>query len=673
MTMLAQTSPDAKWLLDALVEDAARTPTPAWASLSAFHLLRRQEPREHPGYGIALLQWQRMSARFGERAPRLAAEAFLALPRAADPSARVPARILELWVRMNSLPVEVAGRLTALDAVPVEEAALIAEELALGAHEGGKPSPGVLALVAAREGEPFAEARALASLERFASRQIDADALAHVLAPGLFGEPSVALPAVTARLLGGLHHPVAFVPEDLAGLHPVLARIRLAAAELPATSTAASLAQRILACSYTLGAADVLALSQPGRAAHASTTARLPTAADLKPLIAAVTEAHAVQVALSFPALAGAVEVGRALPGLTAWRAAREPDAAPRPAIRALEGIPEPTRARWNAFAEGELSPAVPTLTLRERLTESLRSGSALNRDELLAARDVDAPIAGLLFASPGGPGLLRPDGQLENALRRWPAPETLAVAHPVEFYDAERTAWQLRLQTAGLRSPLNQIYREVYRAGGRELQRKRIERLRGTLLGPASLALLARRGWFPTLAPAEVSPELVLGAYRARLRAEPSPAGPLSLGVEILKDGVALELPQVPPRIFSEAWRDMDEALSLSLTSGSFVPSVARAELVRVLAEQLGLVELRIESDHVAFAVGTHPERITLHNARPADGELVPSDVARARAAEVLPFDDDGGLAALLVGRILCRARPDPHPAAQPAPREGT
>lgn len=665
--MLAEISPDAQWLLAALLEDAARAPAPAWASLSAFHLLRCKGPREHPGYGLALLQWQRMVARFGDRAPRLAAEAFLALPRAV-PAARVPARVLELWVRMHSLPVEVAGRLTALEHLPVEEAALVAEELALGAHEQGAPSPGVLALVAALEGDAFLEARALAAVERFLSGAHDGEVLVRALAPGLFGGTSRALPELTARLLGGLHHPVAYVPPERA-LEPALARVRQQAASTPRDSDGAALAQRIITCSARLSPADVLALSLPDRAARASATVTLPTAAELAPAVAQISEEHAVQVALCFPALAGVVEVGRSVPGLTAWRAARDPSASVQPAVQALARIPEQDRARWNAIAGGEVELALPPARLEDALLHSLRTGSAIDRAALVGAREA----VGVLFASPGGPGLLRADGQLENALRRWPAPEALVVAHPVDFYDAERTAWQLRLQTAGLRSPVNQLFREVYRAGGRELTRKRVERLRGTLLGPASLSLLARRGWFPTLAPAEVPPELVLGSYRARLRAEPSPAGPVSLGVEFLCDGAVLELPQVPPRLFSEAWRDVDEALALSLASGSFVPSPARAELVRSLAERLGLDELRIESDHVAFTVGSHPERITLHNARPADGEPIPDALARARAAEVLPFEDDGGLAALLVGRILCRARPDPHPAAQPAPREGT
>jgi len=225
----------------------------------------------------------------------------------------------------------------------------------------------------------------------------------------------------------------------------------------------------------------------------------------------------------------------------------------------------------------------------------------------------------------------------------------------------------------------MNQHFRELHRAGGQELGRTRLERLRGALLAPASLRLLSRRGWFPVLAPVEVTPELLLGAWRVRLHAVAGTAGPCHAAISFWHGDAAAALGEVPERVFSEAWRDVDEALALGLTDSSFVPSPARAALLGGLAPRLGLRGLRVEADHVAFRVDGEPERITLHNARPASGALLADAEARALAAPHLPFDDDGGVAALLVGRILHRVRASsvralPVAEAPPAePQEGT
>src|SRR4051812_36352936 len=112
MNLLADISADARWLLAALLEDGARASSPGWAGMSAFQLLRTRPPTEHPAFGTALLQWQRMHARFGARTPKVAAEAFLALRRTSE-GAGTAARILELWTRHVPLPVELPGRMVA--------------------------------------------------------------------------------------------------------------------------------------------------------------------------------------------------------------------------------------------------------------------------------------------------------------------------------------------------------------------------------------------------------------------------------------------------------------------------------------------------------------------------------------------------------------------------------
>jgi len=668
MSLLAEISPDGQWLLDALAADA-RGPAPAWAALSAFHHLRTRPPDEHPAFGTSLLQWQRLRARYGSRAPEVAAEAFLAMPRS-EREWGVPARVLELWVRHAPLPIEVAGRIVALDVLPTAEAVIVAEELALGAHEGGRPSPGVLQLVAARSGEAFVEARALAQLERFARGDIDADALSVTLCPGLLDDSPPHLPEVTARLLGGLTHPHAYVPASTPELEGVLAKVRLAACECPADHSAAQLAHRAVACARQLAVDDVLALATPGRAAEPNANVKLPLATDVAKALANVDEELAIRVALAFPALAGAAEKGRKLVGLTVWRAAREPDVVLAQAHAARAKLDPSVRDRWDALAGGPLpTEAAPALTWEDRLNESLRSGTELALDELLKS---EVELSGLLFESPSGPGLLTPEGKLRNGVRAWNAPSKIRLAHPVDLFDAERTAWQARLLASGTQALVNQPFRETHKAGGREPGRKKLERLRGVALATGALEFLARRGWFPTISPAEIPVELVLGEWRARLLAEPGPTGPVNAGLEFWHAGKSVLLGDVPPRVFSEAWRDVDEALALAMPDRSYVPSPARGDLIRLLAPRLEAPDLRVESDHVAFSAQGHPERITLHNARPADGELVIEAEARALARGLLPFVDDGGVAAVLLGRVLARLQPD-EAEGESEPKEGS
>ncbi|MBS2032510.1 MAG: DUF4132 domain-containing protein [Deltaproteobacteria bacterium] len=668
MPLLAEISPDAQWLLDALQADA-RGPAPAWAGISAFHHLRTRPAEEHPAFGTSLLQWQRLRARYGGRAPEVAAEAFLAMPRT-ERAWGVPARVLELWARHSPLPIEVAGRIVALDVLPTLEAALVAEELALGAHEGARPSPGVLQLVSTRQGTGFAEARALALLERFVRGDVEGEVLASALCPGLLDESSPHLPEVTARLLGGLTHPHAYVPELTPALDAVLAQVRLAACECPAKHPAAQLAHRAVACARALAVDDVLALAQPGRAAEPNAGVKLPLAADVAKALQKADESLAIRVALAFPALSGAAEKGRKLAGLTAWRAARDPDVALSQAHAARAKLDAGSRQRWDALAGGARpTEAAPQPGWADRLLESLRSGSELALEDLLKS---ELDLSGVLFESPSGPGLLTPEGKLRNGVRAWPAPKQVRLAHPVDLFDAERTAWQARLLASGAHALVNQPFRETHKAGGREPGRKRLERLRGVPLAPAALHFLARRGWFPTLSPVEIPVELVLGEWNARLLAEPGPTGPVNAGVEFWHAGKSVLLGEVPPRVFSEAWRDVDEALALSMPDRSYVPSPARADLLRLLGPRLGAPDLRVESDHVAFTAHGHPERITLHNARPADGELISEGEARALAQWQLPFVDDGGVAAVLVGRVLERLQPD-EAEGESEPKEGS
>ncbi len=590
----------------------------------------------------------------------IAGEALAAFARTTEGASRLAARWLELWVGKGWVPMEVGGRLAALETSPTPEAALIAEELALGGYEAGQASPGVLQVVTHLDGPAFVEARALAQLERFTRGVVDEDALLPLLAPGLLGPGEPRLPDVVARLLGGLGHPLAFTPEHTDALDALLDRLRESSARLEANSPAAAVAQRVIACCPALRPVEVIALSEPGRAASAQPAHRLPEPEALTPLLSALDERRSIEVAWTFPMLAGVVEQARSVAGLTGWiELRRTPDVpsaiSPELIRRVEQHIAPETSARWAAWlGTSESSPKREEPTIRQRLVRALREGTPLSRDELCAQWS-QLGLSTVLFDSPGGPGLLTERGTLSHPWREWPAPAELVPTHPLELPEAERVAWQERLCALRLSSPLNQVFREVTRPSGGEPSRSRLDRWRGARLTEIGLELLRARGWFPTSSPVEVPPELHLGDGIARLRLERVAGGPPAvLGVEFWKGSARSTLSTVQPRLFSEAWRDVDEAISLGMTEPSWVPCRERGQLIQALMPKLKakLTQVRVEADHVACVSSRGPVRLSLHDALGAPG-LPSLGQARSLGVPLLPFEDDGGVAAVLVGRL--------------------
>ncbi len=320
----------------------------------------------------------------------------------------------------------------------------------------------------------------------------------------------------------------------------------------------------------------------------------------------------------------------------------------PRPSIDQAD--------EWTLWTRAP-APRVEAATPGHRLRRSLRAGAVLPLVELLGwLRERTWGVDRLLFDSPRGPGVLDAEGQLSNALSRWAAPGALALTHPAELAPAERRAWQRRL-LHGEPSPLNQLFREHWAPPKGDSPRRPL----GHLITPALLERLAAQGWFPTIAPAECAPELDLGEVRARLIVEG--AGPpwTLCGVEFSSGVKPLAPSGVPPRPYSEAWRDLHEALALCDPQPRWHPAPARAELLDALQDRLGLGPLRLAADHVARREGAAGMRIALGNGVPSAGEPLGEDQARALARPLLPFADEGGVAAVLVGRLLHHGRMKP------------
>ena len=255
--LLADLAEEPAWILEAMFADGARKPAPPWAAVSAFHHLRDRSPENHPAYGTALLQWQRIKARYGDDAARFGAQAFLALRRS-DPASGYVARILELWCRTAALPIAHPERVESIDSLPPAEAALAAEELALGAHQDGRAHEALLRRLAEMKDPHFHESRALASLELLCRGELDPNDVVALLAPPLFMKQG-RTPPVTYRLLARKAE-LGWIP---AGQHAdaLAHQLVLAAARARRGTVSGQLASELLEGVPSLSAAHVLAFS----------------------------------------------------------------------------------------------------------------------------------------------------------------------------------------------------------------------------------------------------------------------------------------------------------------------------------------------------------------------------------------------------------------------------
>jgi hypothetical protein len=313
--------------------------------------------------------------------------------------------------------------------------------------------------------------------------------------------------------------------------------------------------------------------------------------------------------------------------------------------------VGHPDWARWT----GRPPAAAPPLTPGERLRRALRTGEPLSTAELLAWRKEPRwGVGAVIFESPRGPGVLREDGQLQAGSFQWAAPEALTVAHPLDLAPRELEEWQARLLGQKVRSPVSQAFRECSTAASSEQPRKLLVRGQGGHWGHAGLRLLGERGWFPLQCPAEVAPTLQLGEWTAELVVARTDEGLTQGGVRFLRAGQAATLGQVPPRLFSEVWRDVDEGLALDREGPTWAAMPARAQLVRARRERLGQPGLRVESGHVALSSLDGPERISLAEGLRAPGTGLLRGGARALGAPLLPYADDGGVAAVLLGQLV-------------------
>lgn len=254
---------------------------------------------------------------------------------------------------------------------------------------------------------------------------------------------------------------------------------------------------------------------------------------------------------------------------------------------------------------------------------------------------------------------------------------ETLRLAHPVDFLASRNwTAWQRDCFDAERVQPFKQIFRELYVPTAQELADATFSRrYAGWQVNPRqALALLGSRGWItaPEEGVFKTFHDTQLVAWIEFMEGFYTPADIEGLTLEkvrFAKRGAdeALNLAEVPPRLFSEVMRDVDLIVSVA-HRGEVDPEASagavelREALLRETLSLLQIDNVRIKAPHV-FIKGelaeydVHLGSATTH--RIPGGTLVIVPVhSQHRGRIFLPFADDDPKTAEVLSKVILLAR---------------
>lgn len=290
--------------------------------------------------------------------------------------------------------------------------------------------------------------------------------------------------------------------------------------------------------------------------------------------------------------------------------------------------------------------------------------------ERLVFVGDTVPSLAGYLDKK--GKVLRRHDGELEPMK----AADVLRLAHPHDLLARKDWhQWQRECFGSERVQPFKQVFREVYVLTKDEKSAQETKRYDGHQVQPRqTLAILGKRQWV-TRAEEGVQQTFYKERITARLEfAETfyTPADVEGLTLQKMwfsKAGgcEALKLGEVPPRVFSEAMRDLDLVVSVAHRGGvdpeaSQSTIEMRAALVRETAALLQLKNVKVEATRVAIKgeladYSVHMGSATVHVLPGGQVWIVPV-AAEHRGRLFLPFADADPKTAEVVSKVLLLAR---------------
>lgn len=373
---------------------------------------------------------------------------------------------------------------------------------------------------------------------------------------------------------------------------------------------------------------------------------------------------------------------------------------------KALRSLPAPVKKHpeYAAMRETKAQLRAQASRYRRALEEVMCRGEALTPAEvqLLGRNPVAAPmLAALLFLDGAGRvGLYRHEEQSIEDLAgaRHPLEGPLRVAHCYDLYRLDLLAgWQRELVRRRVVQPFKQAFRELYLITPAETEtRTYSNRFAGQTVDAKQAArLLQAQGWDCTGEefPRKTFPGEGLTAFLTFTEYYHFMGEVDSLVIDRVcfvpakgghwwgNDEHRLPLAEVPPLVFSEVMRDVDLVASVA----QYVPAPAdgvaaapgaactpsrevverRADLVRSLAEDLGLRNVRVEGHH-ALVRGkladyrVHLGSATIHIEPGAYLCVVPAGWGTKHNRLFLPFDAEDLKTSEVVSKVLLLAEDD-------------
>ena len=292
------------------------------------------------------------------------------------------------------------------------------------------------------------------------------------------------------------------------------------------------------------------------------------------------------------------------------------------------------------------------------------------NQDNDAALLSLGAKMGG--YPTPFGRSLESHTGE-EIAL----APDTvLRIAHPYDLlHTGEWDKWQSDCFRRERVQPFKQMFRELYVLTASESDQKNISRrYDGQQLNPKqALALLGSRLWVSSYeqTPRRTFHDADITACLDFFEGYSTPAeieGLTINGVYFTRRGEwrTLPLTQVPPRVFSEAMRDLDLVVSVAHQGGVDPEASAstvemRASLLRESLQLLHITNVRLQGSHALIdgKLGTYSLHLGSANVHRQPGGalcIVPVH-SQHRGRLFLPFADDDPKTAEVISKTLLLA----------------
>jgi Domain of unknown function (DUF4132) len=298
-----------------------------------------------------------------------------------------------------------------------------------------------------------------------------------------------------------------------------------------------------------------------------------------------------------------------------------------------------------------------------------------------LGARPILAPaLARLVFVGDGVAGYLAEDSRAlrdhAGVLHILGHAEEVRLAHPDDLLSrGDWSAWQRECFAAERVQPFKQVFRELYPLTAAEREIDRSRRYAGHQLNPKqALAVLGGRGWVAR--PQEgVSRTFHDAGLAVRLGFQetfytPADVDGLTLEeVVITRKGELKELPlaYVPSKVFSEAMRDLDLAVSVAHRGGVDPEATAstvemRASLVQETCALLGMANVELKGHHAIVRGELADYSVHLGSAGvlvlPASALPIVAVHSQHRGRLFLPFADDDPRTAEVLSKVLMLAR---------------